>query len=605
MKHKKNSVKNVILMVLACLFCSLMTISCSYDKVASITVDGKSEIKVGDFDYADYTVQVTYESGKVETMSLEKDMLSDSDKLKFFTAGEHILTVNHAGKTATFDLTVCLYEFKDLKFDDVNVVYSGKEVTAEVFKNYPEGTDVFYPNGNSFVNAGTYTVTAIISRRNYVSQTKTATVTISPAEYDMSGVAFKDCLFDYDGETHTAEITGKLPDGVSVIYPDNNNKKVNAGEYTVTAKFSSNSGNYYLPKEYADGLTAKMTINKKKYDVNDLVFNDSTVTYDGDSHFIEAENVPSGVTVEYKVQKKVYDTFDVDGNEFTDAGTYIYTAKFVTDPNYEEIEPKQATLVIEQAEYDTSKIILKNEEFDYDGIYRKIEEFYYDGSSEPKNIKEIVDFLPDGMSIYDQEYKKNGKIVYSSVEKIDEDDYMTTIAKEVADYGTYAYTLILYDEKGNYKNAELTTTLTINKKDYDVSALSLSEEQIKHTGNLVSIMLNGVPKKVCEESGEVVYDKDGRIKYREHGNVLHDENGDIRYENLGTELYYFKIDTPVFDKDGNIGDYIKKDNDDPAEGVTDVGDYLVLVVFTGQDNPNYNYLSPLTLTFSVVQEEMS
>ena len=61
--------------------------------------------------------------------------------------------------------------------------------------------------------------------------------------YDMSGVSFNGASYVYDGEEHSLSIEGTLPDGVSVMYLNNN--KVNAGTYEVTAKFTGDSKNYH------------------------------------------------------------------------------------------------------------------------------------------------------------------------------------------------------------------------------------------------------------------------------------------------------------------------------------------------------------------------
>ncbi len=535
-------------MALTCLFCPLIAISCSYDKVVSISVSGKSEILVGDFDYEDYTVEVTYESGTVKTVPLEKSMLSVDDNLKFFAEGEQTLTVNYQGCTCKLGLNVCLYEFTDLRFDDVTAVYSGQYVTAEVFKNYPEGTEIFYPNGNKFINAGTYNVTAIVSRRNYVTQELTARVTIEKAECDMSNVALNDCVFDYNGREHTAEITGKLPVGVVVTYPDNNNKKINAGTYTVTARFTSDNDNY-LP---IPDKTATMVINKKQYDAKGLTFDGLTVTYDGKEHFIKAENVPSGIYVEYSVEKKGNVENDpVEGNVFIDAGTYIYTAKFYSqDSNYADIPSKQAELEILSAIYDTSDIILDDREIDYDGKRHSITYHMADGSKE----------LPEGVSVYGGIYEQNGRPIY-----VNDDEYGDHVTA-VIDCGTYTYTLYLIYKNSNYEILPLTAILTINKIDYDSSAVSVAD--CEYTGEPVSVNVENVPR---------------------------DANG----KQLGVKLYYFNInDTTDCDENGNYN-CIKDDSGNPATGVTDVGEYRVLIVFTGQDNPNYNYLQPKVLTFAV------
>lgn len=216
----KKRFANYIILTILCLVFAAVLVSCSRDGVKSLSVSGPEEIKVGDFDYSDFTVDVVYESGGTKKIALDKSMLSNEDNLKFFESGKQTLTVNYDGATCEFSLNVCLYEFADLRFDDVNEVYTGKSITAEVYDNYPEGTNVYYVNGNSFVDAGTYEVTAIVSRKNYVTETLTATVNISKAKYDMSGISFQDKTVEYDGKEHSVAITGILPEGVSVRYED-------------------------------------------------------------------------------------------------------------------------------------------------------------------------------------------------------------------------------------------------------------------------------------------------------------------------------------------------------------------------------------------------
>ena len=72
----------------------------------------------------------------------------------------------------------------------------------------------------------------------------------------MSGITFEDGSFTYDGQAHSLAIAGNLPYGVSVNYI--NNAQVNAGEYTVTAKFTGDYTNYNT----IDDMTAMLTIDK-------------------------------------------------------------------------------------------------------------------------------------------------------------------------------------------------------------------------------------------------------------------------------------------------------------------------------------------------------
>ena len=74
----------------------------------------------------------------------------------------------------------------------------------------------------------------------------------------MSGISFKNVTFKYDGNEHIVEITGTLPQGVTVSYE--NNKGTNAGTYNAVAIFIYDEDNY---NEILN-MNAVLTINKDK-----------------------------------------------------------------------------------------------------------------------------------------------------------------------------------------------------------------------------------------------------------------------------------------------------------------------------------------------------
>ena len=84
--------------------------------------------------------------------------------------------------------------------------------------------------------------------------------TTEKLDYDMSNVKFEDKTVTYDGNEHTLEITGTLPDGVSVSYT--NNKLTEVGSIEVTATFL---GDYEHYNEIPD-MTATLTITPLQQD---------------------------------------------------------------------------------------------------------------------------------------------------------------------------------------------------------------------------------------------------------------------------------------------------------------------------------------------------
>ncbi len=569
-----------------CAICMLFCCACEKDEIVAVSVNGNSEIEIGNFEYSDYTLEVKYASGKVESLPLTSDMLSPSENVKFFSQGTQTLTVNYNGATCNFTVEVKLYKFTDLKFDNVEATYTGEPIVAEVFNNYPDGTEVYYPNGNKFTNAGTYQVKAIVSRKNYVTEELTATVVIQKAEYDMSQVVFDNQSFDYNGREHSIVVSGRLPSGVKVDYPDNNNVKIDAGTYTVTANFSGDEANYNL----IPSKTATLTINKKKHDTTGLTFNDKTITYDGQEHCVEVQNCPSGVTVTYTTSymsyvmgedgKNHYEAVVEEGNiKKTDVGEYIYTANFTSnDKNYEDIRSTSAILTINYADYDTSNIFLTGDEVIYDGQPHSLH-FEYNGK----------EGLPDDVQFVEEfaYYVKDGKIVYKTEDGADGNNKV--YATEVTDYGTYIYTATLVPTDNNYKIYDpFTANLIISKATYDESQVSLKEDSFVYdSSKSVSVSVINLPQDV-------------------DGNTL------------GYKLYYFNEQPSYVDSDSQAEDdnlttknelpynnYLVDDQGNPVTSVQNVGSYWVMIEFTNQTNENYEYLQPIVKTFVITENETS
>ena len=76
-----------------------------------------------------------------------------------------------------------------------------------------------------------------------------------PKDCDMSGISFTDKSFVYDGKAKTLEITGTLPEGVTVAYEyylgeTKVEEAKDAGVYTVKAVFTVDEGKAYDCKAY-------------------------------------------------------------------------------------------------------------------------------------------------------------------------------------------------------------------------------------------------------------------------------------------------------------------------------------------------------------------
>ena len=386
----------------------------SQDKgIKSIAISGPNEIISGNIDYNDFSLVITYEDDSTTTIELREEFILEEDRAKLNTVGSHSISITYNGTTTTWNITVKENEstgdniFEGVTFEDATYTYDGTSKSIKV-NGVPDGATVKYNVSNSYTNAGVYPIEATISKEGYKTLVLTATLTINKATYDMSGVEFDDKTVVYNGEEQRIEISGSLPQGVTVSYENNDN--TNVGTYEVIAKFTGDSNNY----EAIADMTATLTIDKATYDMSGVEFVDKTVVYNGEVQRIEISGtLPQGVTVTY------------ENNNNTDVGTYEVIAKFTGDSNnYEAIADMTATFIINKTTYDMSSIEFVDKTVVYNGEVQRIE---------------ISGSLPQGVTV---SYENNGNI----------------------NVGTYMVTAKFTGDSKNYKPiADMTATLTIKE----------------------------------------------------------------------------------------------------------------------------------------------
>ena len=135
----------------------------------------------------------------------------------------------------TGDADNALAEFTDILFENETVTYDGEPHSLAVRGALPEGTDVDYQN-NGKTDAGTYTVTATLSKTGYKTLHLTAVLTIEKAQFP-ADITLESARVLFDGKPHSLTVRGALPEGTDVAYQ--NNEKTEAGTYTVTATLSN------------------------------------------------------------------------------------------------------------------------------------------------------------------------------------------------------------------------------------------------------------------------------------------------------------------------------------------------------------------------------
>lgn len=198
-----------------------------------------------------------------------------------YTVTATVSMPNHNDKVLTATLTIVPSEITGPSIEDKTVDYNGIAHTIEA-ADVPADCTVVYvitdENGDvvdEAIDAGVYKVTATISKPNYKDLVLEATLTIS--KLDITGITFDDATFAYTGEAVTVSAQG-IGEGFTAVYVYKNSagetvqEAVAAGTYTVTLTVSKSNYNDF---------TKTITLTITEFDINDIVFQDVTVTYDG------------------------------------------------------------------------------------------------------------------------------------------------------------------------------------------------------------------------------------------------------------------------------------------------------------------------------------
>ena len=189
----------------------------------------------------------------------------------------------------------------------------------------------------------------------------------------------------YDGLPHIVQLNQELPEGATLTFPYGN-VFINAGQYEIIGVMEKNG---YESKT----LTTTLTIHQAERDADSIVFEDTTVVYNGEIRTIEATNIPEGVEVTYDTYN--YDT-DIRINKVVNVGKYKVVAHFNdTSTNYKKIDDKVAVLTIQKANYDLSQIKLNNVTKEYDGLH-------YEAKIENESS------LPMGITVQYRYFTENG-----------------------------------------------------------------------------------------------------------------------------------------------------------------------------------------------------
>ena len=486
--------------------CSILFFaSCEEERLAqSISLNGYSsetplELSIGKFSYQDYTLSVTYNDEGTEELALREDMISETDKLKFYQEGRHTVAVTYKGAETSIEINVSRNQFPDnVQLNGFTATYNGTPFTVEVEGDIPGGTKILYPQGNTFQNAGSYDMTAILQCDGYATKTLSARVNIEKATYDVTNAQLYNATFVYNKDAHGLAIKGKtvedgkggilhspatLPQGVSVGYSITKikngkgediaqdkqqvvegNKAIDAGVYKVCAQFKGDGGNYNAIPD----SVAYLTIERATYDMSKIEFAHNTVTYSGKAHALSiAQNskLPSDVEVLYQIKQlkdgageSLTDTYKA-GNTAINAGVYLVKASFnILGKNAENYTAapfeKEAYLTILRASYE--------EEMKDAYLDAQWEEF-----GEEKTYEILFECeLPEGVAPQFTLTDERGEKIEGKMEKVTSE----AEGSETAVKTTYKYSFSV-ERAGEY---DCVVTFVHDNENYDKIALELN-----------------------------------------------------------------------------------------------------------------------------------
>lgn len=321
----------------------------------------KSVWNVGEVNFDAFKFIVTYTNGIVEEKPVTTDNIEKGDLYKFYQVGDWKVKFNYQGYYTNASFKIVKNSFSDeIKLENASVLYDGQPHGLNLVGPVPEGTTVYYPFGNSFVesSAVAWDVKCILTKEGYETKELNGKLYISASHYNqelLDQIKFESKEVPFDGAEKRI-FAENVPSDITVSYTIDGkpgNSARNAGVYNVIAKFSCSNKNYLpIPDKHA-----VLKINQIPYNFSKIKFSDKVVTFDGNPHALEVEGLDTIPDV-----RVVYD----NNENLVDAGDYKVTAHFICDPNFEQIPDMEATLTILPADVQAN-IKFNPQVEDYDG----------------------------------------------------------------------------------------------------------------------------------------------------------------------------------------------------------------------------------------------
>ncbi|MBO4898387.1 MAG: hypothetical protein J5590_08840 [Clostridia bacterium] len=235
-------------------------------------------------------------------------------------------------------------------FEDDEVVYDTTSHTIEVTaaNDATEDVTIVYTcNGEPFTgaeDAGTYTITATISKAGYNDLVIEADLVITPAPGEQNPAYIADTTFPYTYAVNSVsgdEVTGDIDlTGTGFSFVDDE-AALAVGDNTVYVNYTSSDPNYYDVENAAKVVTLK---SSNLLDVYDLRFEgDDTQWYSVDANNQSEAKIMAGVKYyindveQDELPEDITVTYSLDGENYEDdlvvyeGGTYTGYAKITAD----------------------------------------------------------------------------------------------------------------------------------------------------------------------------------------------------------------------------------------------------------------------------------
>ena len=299
-----------------------------------------------------------------------------------------------------------------------------------LYASFLSGKRIEVANGDVSVyykNEYGLSVTDRLVTLSYLDLALALEVSVSPCEYDISGVIFEDSSVSFSGKWQTLSAVGRVvgKDGKELTLRVTGGG-VNCGRYTVGLEFSSQSLNYITPHSIYKTLDILPLDVKCEYTDTEFVYDGKTkaptaIAYGVDSALLS-------IAVERK---------------YCDAGVYIAVAS-IRDQNYRLLNPT-CEFVINKAPLALSDVRLSEDSFIYDGS--------------PKSVSLVG--LPAGVIAV---------------------GYLDSVATEAGEY--LAVASLSFDERNYYLDTSLSYKWSIRPAEYDMSGIEFLDSEFVYDGKL-------------------------------------------------------------------------------------------------------------------------